>query len=468
MLKMKKITVCDFTLRQLADSGRELLFREKTAIADCLKNIGADVVELPAVVRTKEDAIICKSVASVVGDCVLSINAGVTEKSVDTAWECVKTAKYPRLLIALPVSTAQMEYGFRAKEKAMLELITRLVAYAKTKCDDVEFSALDATRADPDFLLSAVNAAKENGAACITLCDDAGISFPQETAKLVEKVKAACSLPLFVSISDNISMAAASAAAAILAGADGVKTAMTGKNVLLTEKFAAVILAKGAELGAETSLKLTELHRDINDLMKGINSSSASYPTDAAASDAADIFLDATSTPEEIGDAARLLGYEVSDEDIGKIRKALVQVCEHRDSVGSKELEALIASYASQAPSTYHLESFTANCSGSGLSMAQVTLRCGEQVMTGVATGDGPIDSAFRAIEQSIGTHYELDAFQIQAVTEGKEALGSTLVRLRNHGKLYSGTGLSTDIVGSSIRAYVNALNKIVFEENQA
>ena len=97
--------------------------------------------------------------------------------------------------------------------------------------------------------------------------------------------------------------------------------------------------------------------------------------------------------------------------------------------------------------------------------MSQVTLRRGDEILSGVSTGDGPVDSVFRAIEQSIGFHYELDDFQIQAVTDGKEALGNAIVRLRNNGKLYSGNGISTDIVAASIRAYINALNKIVFEE---
>ena len=97
--------------------------------------------------------------------------------------------------------------------------------------------------------------------------------------------------------------------------------------------------------------------------------------------------------------------------------------------------------------------------------MSQVTLKCNDEIINGVSIGDGPIDSAFRAIEQCIGYHYELDDFQVQSVTEGKEALGSALVRLRNNGKLYSGNGISTDIVAASIRAYINALNKIMFEE---
>ena len=97
--------------------------------------------------------------------------------------------------------------------------------------------------------------------------------------------------------------------------------------------------------------------------------------------------------------------------------------------------------------------------------MSQIVLKRGDELLSGVSTGDGPIDSAFRAIEQCIGHHYELDDYQVQSVTEGKEALGSALVKLREGGKLYSGNGTSTDIVAASIRAYINALNKIVFEE---
>ena len=131
-----------------------------------------------------------------------------------------------------------------------------------------------------------------------------------------------------------------------------------------------------------------------------------------------------------------------------------------------KEFEALIASSAMQAPSTYHFETYTTTSSNVASSMSQVILKRGDETVCGVSGGDGPIDSAFRAIEQCIGHHYELDDFQVQSVTEGKEALGSALVKLRNGGKLYSGNGTSTDIVAASIRAYINALNKIVFEEN--
>ncbi|MBR4728294.1 MAG: 2-isopropylmalate synthase, partial [Clostridia bacterium] len=173
------------------------------------------------------------------------------------------------------------------------------------------------------------------------------------------------------------------------------------------------------------------------------------------------------STLAQVSDAAAALGYVLSGEDLGKVYDAVQRVSKKK-SVGARELEAVIATSAMQVPSTYHVESYMSTCTNGSNAMAQITLICGDEKLTGVAAGDGPIDSAFLAIEQIVGHNYELDAFEIQAVTEGKEALGSALVRLRSNGRLYSGNGLSTDIVGASIRAYVNALNKIVYEEKQS
>ena len=187
----------------------------------------------------------------------------------------------------------------------------------------------------------------------------------------------------------------------------------------------------------------------------------------AASSDNGEaVYLDADSTLADVSLAAQKLGYELTEEDLGKVLKALKQVCEGKSTVGKRELEALIASYAMQAPSAYHLDSYLASCGNKTASLAKVTLVRDGQTLSGVSDGDGPIDASFRAIEQAVGCHYELEDFQIQSVTEGKEALGATLVKLRSNGKLYSGNGISTDVVGAGIRAYLNALNKIVHEEN--
>ena len=461
---MKKINIADITLKKLSEQREiSLLFREKSAIASCADLLGADAIELPAVKNLREDTIIYKTIAQNVQNAHLVIPVGFNKEEIASVWECIKDAKKPRLQVELPVSTIQMEYTYHVKQSAMLEKISELVTEAKSYCNDVEFCALDATRADRDFLISAVKEAERCGAGSVNICDEAGISTPEMIAELVSKITEAVSIPVYVQISDRINMGVACAFAAIKEGAEGIKCAMAGNDVLLTGEFSDAFSVCGSQLDAYIQLNTTKIHSSIDDMLSSINHES--YETAENVSDKKKILLDSDSSIAQIAQAAQLLGYELSDSDIGNVHKALMQVCEKKGAVGAKEFEALIASSAMQAPSTYHFETYTTTSSNVASSMSQVTLRCNDEIMCGVASGDGPIDSAFRAIEQCIGHHYELDDFQVQSVTEGKEALGSVLVRLRNNGKLYSGNGTSTDIVAASIRAYINALNKIVFEE---
>ena len=461
---MRKINVADVTLKKLSeDRAVSLLFREKSAIANCADRIGTDAIELPPVKILREDSIIYKTIAKNVRGAALAIPVGFDTNGIAAAWECIKDAKLPRLQVELPVSTIQMEYTYHVKQSAMLEKIGELVAAAKTFCADVEFSALDATRADEDFLILAAKEAESKGATLITVCDNAGASTPEQISEIIAKVKAAVSIPVYVQVSDRISMAVASALSAIRAGADGVKCAMVGKDILMTGKFSDAVQACSAYIDAEIKLNKTNIHASIEDMAAGIHHD----PSDAegTVSEKKKILLDTDSTLAQVAEAAAILGYELSDSDIGNVYKALAQVCEKKGSVGAKEFEALIASSAMQAPSTYHFETYTTTSSNISSAMTQIVLKKNDEVICGVSAGDGPIDSAFRAIEQCIGHHYELDDYQVQSVTEGKEALGSALVRLRVDGKLYSGNGTSTDVIAASIRAYINALNKIVFEE---
>ena len=460
---MRKIEIADVTLKKLAEERSvSLLFREKSAIATSASLLGADVIELPAVKNYREDAIVYKTISQNVQNATLAIPVGFTKESVNTAWECIKYAKNPRLQIELPVSTIQMEYTSHVKQEKMLEKIVELIKEAKSYVSDVEFSALDATRADIDFLISAVKVAEEVGATLINVCDTAGESTPEQIGAMVKAVKEAVSVPVYVQVSDRISMGVASAFSAINQGVDGLKCAMVGKDVLIAGKISDAINVCASTIKAKISLNNTKIHASIGEMLSKINHKEIEP---SIVSDKNNILLDSDSTLKDVINSAVALGYDLTECDAGKVHSALVAVCQKRGAVGAKEFEALIASNAMQAPSTYHFESYTTTSSNVSSAIAQVTLKRNGEVILGVSSGDGPIDSAFRAIEQCIGHHYELDDFQVQSVTEGKEALGSALVKLRNNGKLYSGNGTSTDIIGASIRAYVNALNKIVAEE---
>ena len=163
--------------------------------------------------------------------------------------------------------------------------------------------------------------------------------------------------------------------------------------------------------------------------------------------------------------AVERLGYDLSEEDGAQVWDAFQKIAARKDAISSKELDTIVASAAMQVPATYVLNTYSITASNTASSMAHMTLSKNGQTLEGVALGDGPVDAAFLALENILGCHYELDDFQIRSVTEGREAMGETVVKLRSNGKLYSGRGISTDIVGSSIQAYISALNKIVYEE---
>ncbi len=459
---MRKISVSDYTLKGLSERGDvSLLFREKVAVAGFIDTFGADTVELPAIKKPKEDTIIARTIAGALKNASVCMPASPDEDGIRAAWECVKDAHSPRLQLSLPVSAVQMEYTYHMKEQKMLARVAEVCKFAASLCPDVEFCALDATRADGTFLADVCRTATENGATLITVCDDAGEALPDEVKDVIALTCGAVTVPVFFRPSDSIGLGVANALAAIEAGASGIKTEVACKGGLHTERFAAVMSARGESLGLETSLIYTEIKSDISSLIRTVERGAA----ERAVTSPSDEYFDAETPLTRISSAVNELGYDLSDEDVARVKEALVRVSAGKGSVGLTELEAIVASTAMQVPSTYHVKGYTSTSGSSLTSVSHVVLTSGDEEFSGVATGDGPIDASFKAIEQSIGHRYELDDFRITSVTEGVEALGSALVRLRCNGKLYSGSGISENIVGASIRAYVNALNKIVYEE---
>ena len=462
---MKKIIVSDYTLKELCTKdGSQLLFREKLSVALSISRYGADVIELPPVKKAKEDSVVYKTISESVKNSKILIPVGITGESVKIAAECVKSALHPVLQVSLPVSTVQMEYMYRLKGPKMVETIKTWVSMCRSYSEEVEFEALDATRAEIPFLIECIKAAEEAGATSIALSDDSGEMMGDEIGAFVSEVKKETKLPLIIKVSDHLSMGVSDALFALKAGADGVKCSITGGSALSTDDFASVLRAKGDKIGVRSSLKFTEIHSDIETLLKSMQKSVKEEEN--ATLDGA-VFLDSSSTQEEVSEAVKALGYDLDGDDEKKVYDAVKRLTEKKSSIGAKELEAVVASSAMQVPATYTLKSYVSTISNMVNAVSNVILEDENGTLSGVATGDGPIDSAFKAIETCIGHHYELDDFQIQAVTEGKEALGSALVRLRSSGRLYSGNGLSTDICGASIRAYINALNKIAYEEGR-
>ena len=466
---MKKIRITDKTFSCLTG---ELSFREKTEIAKQLDKLGIDVIEFPAIKNEKADMLLIKNISSVVEKSAVSISAGFTAESVEKAYSCIKDAKKQILNVALPMSPAQMEYMCALKPDKMLARIEELVSAAKKLCSKVEFTALDATRAEKEFLFKAIETAVKAGADGITLCDDAAVFDADEFAEFVSDVMACegiSDVDVSVDVSDAINMSTACVAAALKNGATGIKTTISGNLYANLEDISAYLAVKGEKLGVESPIKTVTL-RNICDKVKAIvdMDRSKESPYDGFAGTNEEIELHKEDDYTAVSLAVRKIGYDLSPDDTSKVYEEFVKIVETKETIATKELEAIIASVALQVPSTYRLVSYVINSGNVISATANLCIEKEGKALNGVYVGDGPIDAAFLAIEQVVGHHFELDDFQIQSVTEGREAMGQALVKLRSDsGKLYSGSGISTDVIGASIKAYLNALNKIAFEENR-
>lgn len=457
------IQICDKTL---CGENTSFSFKEKIEIARQLQKLCVDTVELNAIENVKSDTLLIKTIASFVKDSVISVGVGQNEQSLKNAVLSLATASKPRLRVEMPVSTVGMEYTCHKKAPKMLETVVSLVKMAKENCVDVEFCALDATRAESDFLKEIICAAAENGANIITVCDNACEMMPDDFVKFIVDIKSYLpeSVKLGVSADNKNGLACANGVMAVKNGAEVIKTT-ADQNGIDLETFSGIIKTCGGANQMESGIKYTEMHRIITQINRIIeNSKSQSKTFTVTESAGSNLELNSNDTMETVISAAGVLGYDLSDEDAAKVYEEFLRVAQKK-TVGTKELDAIVASVALQVPPTYKLVSYVINSGNIISTTAQITLEKEGKEVQGICLGDGPVDAAFLAVEQIIGHHYELDDFQIQSVTEGKQALGSAVVKLRNDGKLYSGNGISEDILGAAVRAYINAANKIVYEE---
>lgn len=470
---MNTVKIADRTITEAGMSGAVVLsFKEKIEVARHLDNLNVDVIELPAIENARTDSLMTRTVSSFVKNSIISVPVGITSDSIELAWRSVSGAKHPRLRVELPVSPVQMEYVLHKKAPKMIELVTELVSKAASFCDDVEFCAIDATRAEADVLKAAVEAAVNAGAKTVTICDNAATMMPDSFSAYVSDIRneipALQSVKLGVLCENKFGMALATAILAAKCGADEIKTSVTKYNAPSLEALAEIVRDCGDKEGITTRLKFTELHR-ITKQIKWIAGRKHSTSTAFDAASVSDVTEDTLIlSPDDditaVISAVEKLGYDLPEDDKPKVYEEFKRVASKK-KITSKELDAIVASTALQVPPTYKLISYVINSGNVITSSAHINLEKDGARLEGICLGDGPIDAAFLAIEQIVGHHYELDDFQIQAVTEGHEAMGSALVRLRNNGKVYAGNGISTDIVGASIRAYVSALNKIAYEE---
>ena len=464
---MRKIRISDVTMKQAAE-GFSLSFREKIELSKLLDRLGTDVIELEGISNPRVDALRIKSIAAAVENSVVAVPVQLNEESAQQVWNALQLAKRPRLQVCAPVSSVQMEYLQHKKPEAMLAAVSQTVKACRALCADVEFVADDATRSELGFLVQILDAAIAAGATTVTLCDTAGTSLPGEFAAFVEKLQAdlpaLANVCLGVCCANTLSMADACVVAAVSQGAGELKTAAHPLDTASLITVARLLAARGDAMGVSCGIRTAQLSRAAEQVAwvcqpgKGKAAAAAAAEEDGS-------FLTAHDDAAAVSLAVQKLGYDLSEEDSAKVYDAFCQIAQRKDTVSAKELDAIVASAAMQVPATYTLDTYVITSGNTISATAHIRLLKNGQPLEGVYMGDGSIDAAFQAIEGIVGCHYELDDFQLQAVTEGREAMGQTVVKLRSGGKVYSGRGISTDIVGAGIQAYLSALNKIVYEE---
>ena len=472
---MREVRISDVSMKLFSNSKEvSLTFKKKLELAKLLDKLSVGVIEAEGIEQEKVDSLRIKSMASAVKNSVLAVPlSDMSKECADLTWASVKEANHPRLQVVAAVSPAQMEYIHHMKADKMFAKVTETIEYCKTLTDDVEFIADDATRSDVDFLYRVIDGAIKAGATTVTVSDAAGTMLPAEFTEFVnniyENVPALKDVVLGIACSNDLSMADACAVAGIIAGAGEVKTSAYPLSCISLPNIARIIANKEDVCKATCSVRTTELKRVCSQIqwLLEVGKASTSAFDGAVSSEGADIILNANDDMEAMAKVCAKLGYDLSEEDIVSVYKAFSRIASKKGTVTGYELDAIIASSALQVPPTYTIDGYLITMGDTAGTTALIKLKKDDEVSENVAIGDGPVDAAFLAIENITGRHYELDDFQIKAVTEGAEAMGETIVKLRSEGKLYSGRGISVDVVGSSIRAYVNALNKIVYEEHE-
>jgi 2-isopropylmalate synthase len=501
---MRRIAIFDTTLRDGEQApGCSMNLKEKLEVARQLARLGVDVLEAGFAIASPGDFASVREIAREVKGPIVASLSRALEKDIDAAWEAVRAAERPRIHTFIATSPIHMQYKLRMTPDEVLAQTFAMVRYAKRFCPDVEFSAEDASRSDPEFLCRVFERAISAGATTVNVPDTVGYAVPEEFAALVRKVKAGTpniqEAVLSVHCHNDLGLAVANSLAAVLAGAEQVECTMNGLgeragNAAL-EEIAMLLHTRAEYYGAACGLDTTQIY-NASKLVSAVTGvrvqpNKAIVGENAFAHEAgihqhgvlANRATYEIMTPESIGlprnkmvlgkhsgrhafdERLAHMGFDVDATTTARLFDEFKDLADKKKVVSDADIEALVRGSQAQVPERYRLERFTIN-SGSSItatSTVRLVLMDGAHAER-VAVGDGPIDASFKAIDKIVGKQPVLEDFDLSAVTGGKDAQGEARVRIAFEGRHYNGRGLSTDIVEASVKAYLTAINVMANE----
>lgn len=458
---MYQIKISDETLCR---KDINLSFKEKLFVSKELNSANVDYIVIPEIKNLKEDALFIKSVSPYLKNTKISLLASSSVESVKTACEVIKEIDNAVINVALPVSPVNMEYSYHMKAQKMLSFIESILETIKSYSCKFVFTALDFTRAESDFISSVISLISKYEPEYITFSDSASLLMPNDFISYIKSITDKTDINVGVSCVNSNYLACSLSAESAVNGVKVISTSVGG-DITSLEEFGTLLRNIGNNYKISSGLNYIQLGNAISHIENVFNTQKDDIVGRAVALDIdSPVRLDSKDTKEDILSAVKKLGYDLSVEDENAVYEEFKKQVKD-NSIGIKELDAIVANSAAQVPQTYKLLGFNVNCSDAYSSSAQIKLMKDSKELSGISSGNGPVEAAFLAINKITGLHYELDDFQIKPVDVGEKAIGNTIVKLRSENKVYSGSGISTDIIGASINAYINALNKIVYEE---
>ncbi len=497
-----RVVVFDTTLRDGEQSpGISLNTQEKLEIAQQLARLGVDVIEAGFPITSPGDFEAVQEIARKVEGPVITGLARTHVADIDAAWNAVKDAAQPRIHTFISTSDIHITHQLQTTRDDVKGQARAAVAHAREYVEDVEFSPMDATRADVEFTAEVCRIAIQEGATTINIPDTVGYTMPHEfTAyleRLYELIPELRGVVLSVHCHDDLGLAVANSFAGLLAGARQVECAVNGigeraGNASL-EEIVMLLHTRQPDVGLHSGVVTTEIARTSRLVSRltgyplapnkavvgrnafahesgihqdGVLKERTTYEIMDATTvglTANSIVLGKHSGRHALRQALSELGFELSGQSLNTAFKRFKEIADKKKVLTAMDLEALVTDELRSELAGYQLEWFDVEASSRRPPHATVAVRtpAGEEVV-GSFTGDGPVDAIFRAINAATGVDARLREFRVDAVTGGQDALGETSVVLELDGVVGAGQGVSTDILEAGGRAYVRALSNAI------
>jgi 2-isopropylmalate synthase len=499
---MDKIIIFDTTLRDGEQAaGGTLNVQEKLGIARQLERLGVDIIEAGFPISSPSDFEAVKLIAKEVRTPTVCALARAHPDDIDRAWEAVKEAKHPRIHVFLSASDVHLLYQLKKSRGEILQTSHDMVARAKQYVSDVEFSPMDASRTEPEYIYQILETVINAGATTVNIPDTVGYAIPDEFGRLIagilRNVPNINRAVVSVHCHNDLGLAVANSLESVKQGARQVECTINGigeraGNASL-EEIVMAIKTRSDFFNLTTNIDTRQIYKTsrlVSELTgfpvqpnKAIVGTNAFRHQSGIHQDgvikmpityeiidprtvgipASSLVLGKLSGRHAFKERLAELGYSLSEEDFNRAFAVFKELADKKKEITDKDIESLIAEERRTVSETYHLDRLQVTCGDRGIPTAAIRLIGPDgQVLADAALGTGPVDAVYKAINRLVGVPNVLTEFTVKSVTEGIDAIGEVLIRIESDGITYTGRGADTDIIAASAKAYMNALNRLL------